>query len=179
MTKNRPLFFSLAAGAAVCLILRVMLKLTAVDPATGFYEGGGALPLVFNILLGVSVLLLLAAGYLSGRRMRGASVTFTIPLRALSIAAGAALFCWTLLRLKELSEVLFRRLPAHAQAAHLLLHPPLPAGPALDQRLSFLPGRGRRALHDPLRIPRFYGRTRPPACAKRASTSREVCAPCG
>ena len=105
MTKNRPLFFSLAGCAAVCLILRVVLKLTAVDPATGFYEGGGALPLVFNILLGVSVLLLLAAGYLSGRRMRGASVTFTIPLRALSIAAGAALFCWTLLRLKELPEV--------------------------------------------------------------------------
>lgn len=60
MTKNRPLFFSLAGCAAVCLILRVVLKLTAVDPATGFYEGGGALPLVFNILLGVSVLLLLA-----------------------------------------------------------------------------------------------------------------------
>lgn len=106
MTKNRPLFFSLAGCAAVCLILRVVLKLTAVDPATGFYEGGGALPLVFNILLGVSVLLLLAAGYLSGRRMRGASVTFTIPLRALAFAAGISLAVWAFLNVGGILEIL-------------------------------------------------------------------------
>ena len=106
MTKNRPLFFSLAGCAAVCLILRVVLKLTAVDPATGFYEGGGALPLVFNILLGVSVLLLLAAGYLSGRRTRGASVTFTIPLRALAFAAGISLAVWAFLNVEGILEIL-------------------------------------------------------------------------
>lgn len=106
MTKNRPLFFSLAGCAAVCLILRVVLKLTAVDPATGFYEGGGALPLVFNILLGISVLLLLAAGYLSGRRMRGASVTFTIPLRALAFAAGISLAVWAFLNVGGILEIL-------------------------------------------------------------------------
>ena len=106
MTKNRPLFFSLAGCAAVCLILRVVLKLTAVDPATGVYEGGGALPLVFNILLGVSVLLLLAAGYLSGRRTRGASVTFTIPLRALAFAAGISLAVWAFLNVEGILEIL-------------------------------------------------------------------------
>ena len=106
MTKNRPLFFSLAGCAAVCLILRVVLKLTAVDPATGFYEGGGALPLGFNILLGVSVLLLLAAGYLSGRRTRGASVTFTIPLRALAFAAGISLAVWAFLNVEGILEIL-------------------------------------------------------------------------
>ena len=106
MTKNRPLFFSLAGCAAVCLILRVVLKLTAVDPATGFYEGGGALPLVFNILLGGSVLLLLAAGYLSGRRTRGASVTFTIPLRALAFAAGISLAVWAFLNVEGILEIL-------------------------------------------------------------------------
>ena len=106
MTKNRPLFFSLAGCAAVCLILRVVLKLTAVDPATGFYEGGGALPLVFNILLGVSVLLLLATGYLSGRRTRGASVTFTIPLRALAFAAGISLAVWAFLNVEGILEIL-------------------------------------------------------------------------
>ena len=106
MTTNRPLFFALAGCAAVCLILRVVLKLTAVDPATGFYEGGGALPLVFNILLGVSVLLLLAAGYLSGRRTRGASVTFTIPLRALAFAAGISLAVWAFLNVEGILEIL-------------------------------------------------------------------------
>lgn len=106
MTKNRPLFLSLAGCAGICLLLRIVLKLTAIDPATGFYEGGGALPLLFNVLLGASVLLLLALGFLSGRKLRGASVAFTLPLRALSAAAGAALFCWTLLRLGELPGVL-------------------------------------------------------------------------
>ena len=106
MTKNRPLFLSLAGCAGICLLLRIVLKLTAIDPATGFYEGGGALPLLFNVLLGASVLLLLALGFLSGRKLRGASVAFTLPLRALSAAAGAALFCRTLLRLGELPGVL-------------------------------------------------------------------------
>uniref|UniRef100_UPI003A8A264D hypothetical protein n=2 Tax=Oscillospiraceae TaxID=216572 RepID=UPI003A8A264D len=71
-----------------------------------FYEGGGALPLVFNILLGVSVLLLLAAGYLSGRRTRGASVTFTIPLRALAFAAGISLAVWAFLNVEGILEIL-------------------------------------------------------------------------
>ena len=41
MTDQRSkmlfLFFAIA-----CTALRVYLKLTAIDPATGFYEGGGA-----------------------------------------------------------------------------------------------------------------------------------------
>lgn len=92
MTKNRPLFFSLAGCAAVCLILRVVLKLTAVDPATGFYEGGGALPSFSTSCWAFRSFCCWRPGTSPGGGMRGASVTFTIPLRALSIAAGAALF---------------------------------------------------------------------------------------
>ncbi|MFR9189932.1 MAG: hypothetical protein ACLVL7_06595 [Anaerotruncus massiliensis (ex Togo et al. 2019)] len=178
MTKNRPLFFSLAGCAAVCLILRVVLKLTAVDPATGFYEGGGALPLVFNILLGVSVLLLLAAGYLSGRRMRGASVTFTIPLRALSIAAGAALFCWTLLRLKELPKSfppIILSCPSCSSASSPSSSGwPCPGSAPFFSSGSRAPGPSRSPANSALLRP-----SPTPGFRKTASTSRAGCTPCG
>lgn len=105
MTKNRPLFFSLAGCAAVCLILRIVLKLTAIDPQTGFYEGGGALPPLFSILLGASVLALLLLGFLLGRKARGAGISFGIPLRVLAFATGVLLFCWTLLHWRDIAEV--------------------------------------------------------------------------
>ena len=54
-SKMLFLFFAIA-----CAALRVFLKLTAVDPATGFYEGGGAARLAFNLLLAVGVIALLA-----------------------------------------------------------------------------------------------------------------------
>lgn len=51
-------------SAICCTVLRVLLKLNAVDPSTGFYEGGGILVPVFNFLLGVSAVALLALGLL-------------------------------------------------------------------------------------------------------------------
>ena len=49
-------FFALYAAALVfCLGVRIPLKLTAMDPFTGFYTGGGALPLAFNAVLGICI----------------------------------------------------------------------------------------------------------------------------
>ena len=111
MTKNRPFFFSLVGCAGVCLILRIILKLTAIDPATGFYEGGGALPLRFNIVLGMSVLLLLAAGFFAGREPKRYLISFSVPLRVLSFATGIALFCQTVLDWRGIERIFTSGMP--------------------------------------------------------------------
>ena len=54
LSKMLFLFFAIA-----CTALRVFLKLTAVDPSTGFYEGGGIAVPVFLALLVLAVIALL------------------------------------------------------------------------------------------------------------------------
>lgn len=55
----------LVAATAVCVILRVLLKLNGIDPETGFYlEGYEMLSAVFSICLAAGVVLLIAIGFL-------------------------------------------------------------------------------------------------------------------
>jgi len=52
-------YFALYFVALVfCLGARVYLKLNAMDPVTGFYQGAGGLVLAFNVVLAVCVVLL-------------------------------------------------------------------------------------------------------------------------
>jgi hypothetical protein len=56
-----PFFIIFFAALFFCLGVRVRLKLTgAIDPATGFYEGGGLFVTAFNAVLAAAVILLFA-----------------------------------------------------------------------------------------------------------------------
>lgn len=75
--------------AAICAGLRVNLKLSVIDGLSGFYEGGGSMPLIFNLLLlvGVALLLLLSLK----RRPEVTRVLEYRPcVRLLSLLLGAA-----------------------------------------------------------------------------------------
>ena len=52
-------FFALYSVSLIfCLGARIYLKLTAMDPVTGFYQGAGGLVVAFNAVLGACVVLL-------------------------------------------------------------------------------------------------------------------------
>lgn len=75
--------------AAICAGLRVYLKLYVIDGSSGFYEGGGSLPLIFNLLLalGVAVLLILS---LKPRAEAVRVLRYSPGVRLLSLLLGAS-----------------------------------------------------------------------------------------
>ena len=84
--KTPKLIFVFSAVA--CVALRVYLKLTAVDPATGFYEGGGIAVTALNLLLLVSVAALVVTGLLTGRKAAARGLRLGVAGRALALLTG-------------------------------------------------------------------------------------------
>lgn len=73
-------------SAIACIGLRIFLKLTAVDPVSGFYEGNRLVVVLFTALLAIGVLLLILQGL--RKRACGISVVCTMPLKLLAMLSG-------------------------------------------------------------------------------------------
>ncbi len=63
LTKLQKLIFS--AALVCCAVLRIYLKLSVIDPATGFYENNPMSAFVFHWILGVSCIATMLIGWLS------------------------------------------------------------------------------------------------------------------
>lgn len=92
---------AMIAVTAVCCILRVILKLNYVDPATGFYEGGTALYYSMNVLLVAGILVPLVLG--RTQKNRSYSLKAGPPARITGALCGAAAL-WV-----GISELLFQQ----------------------------------------------------------------------
>ena len=75
-------------GTAVLLVLRLVLKLTMVDPLTGFYTGSTVLPGLFFWLTILVLIALLVLGWVGGRNTSG-TVTYSKAFKLFTLLAGA------------------------------------------------------------------------------------------
>lgn len=96
------------AAAVLCVALRCVLKFVSIDPATGYYEGYDALILLFNVLLAVSALALIALPFLQ-KSTDSHVIRFDGATRLFSVLSGAALLLFAAGRISaaiaELSSV--------------------------------------------------------------------------
>ena len=77
-------------SAVTCMLLWVFIKLTMIEPATGFYTGSSPLITFFNLLLFLSCLLLFVLGLFQKREWNLQETIWNLPLlRFLSILCGA------------------------------------------------------------------------------------------
>ena len=76
--------------AVACAVLRVYLKLTAVDPSTGFYEGGGIAVPTLNLLLVAGVAALLLLGLIQSRGRAARTLRLCPVCRALAALTGVS-----------------------------------------------------------------------------------------
>lgn len=88
LIKPQKLMFP--AALLCCTVLRIYLKLSAIDPSTGFYKDNLAISSIFNWVLGVSCIALLLFGWLSKSKEAVPVFHMNLPARVFLIASGVA-----------------------------------------------------------------------------------------
>ncbi len=88
LTKPQKLIFP--AALLCCTVLRIYLKLSVIEPSTGFYKNNPALPSIFNWVLGISCIALLLFGWLFGSKETAPVLHMNLSARVFLVASGIA-----------------------------------------------------------------------------------------
>lgn len=97
--------FTFLFSALICVALRIIIKLTAVSPVTGYYNGSTALTGSFTAILVVSILIILCAGLLQrpGEKRVSYSPLFRVTYILAGVAALVMDYTWVLKFLDDIS----------------------------------------------------------------------------
>lgn len=90
LLKPKKLVFS--AALIVCILLRVYLKLSAIDPATGFYTGNLAVSSIFNWITAIACIGLLLMGWFSSNKSHSPRLHKDFGVRVFSVLTGISTF---------------------------------------------------------------------------------------